>query len=504
MPVSNDIFELVKGMNRRERSFFKRYLQMHSAGKSSDLLILYDSLVNYSRDAKNYDEDEFRKKTTAGKIKHFPVVKNNLYNLILKSLNEFSGETTNESRVKNLVEQSDILFSRSLLKQSQSALKRAKKIAEENEMFLYIHTILSKERKLARYTLSAGEYESEIDRIYSSFNQNLEKLKNLTDMNDLGSRFTLMIQKYPTSMARDEAALNETRKITEHPLLKDEKLMLSDTTRKKFYNLKIIASEWEKDYHASLGYAMKYTALVEDELKTGKASKHELIISLYSVLVQTVRASAYAEYESAYEKMENIPLIYKNLTERDRSELNYYKGISVFSVGADGFYTERGNEMLKEAEENSALYERTLSMQQKIIWYFVIARFCYFKNEFTLSSKWLNRLIAMPNADLSQDYQCYARIMNIIVAYESGNPDMIEHALRKGFYFLAKRNKIYSYEKIILDYVKQAFRVKTEREITEMLEFMYRDLTKIKDDPFESNAFDAFNILPWLERKTGR
>lgn len=110
----------------------------------------------------------------------------------------------------------------------------------------------------------------------------------------------------------------------------------------------------------------------------------------------------------------------------------------------------------------------------------------------------------MPNADLSQDYQCYARIMNIIVAYESGNPDRIEHALRKGLYFLAKRNKIYQYEKIIMNYIKQAFRVKTEREIAEMLEFMHRDLIKIKDDPFESNAFDAFNILPWLERKIRR
>ncbi len=34
-----------------------------------------------------------------------------------------------------------------------------------------------------------------------------------------------------------------------------------------------------------------------------------------------------------------------------------------------------------------------------------------------------------------------------------------------------------------------------------MFEEMKRDLEKIVNDPFEKNAFDAFNILYWLESK---
>lgn len=501
MPVSNDIFDLIKGMNRKEKSFFRRYLLLHSAGKNGVMLKIYKELTDYGSVNDKYDETKFKKRFKPEEIKHFPVVKNKLYNLLLKSLNEYSEEMANEPKVKNLIEQSDILFSRSLLKQSQNALRRARKIAVENEMFLYIHTILTKERTLARYMLSAVDYESEIERISAEINQNLEKLKNASDMNDLGNRFTLMLQKYPTSMPRDAAALNETKKIIEHPMLQDESLMLSDSTRKRFYNLKIVACEWRKDYISSLSYAKKYAEIVEGEVKRGKTTIHEFIVSLYSLLVQSVRAGDFPEYEKAFGKMDKIPVSFKNFSERDKTEINYYKGISIFSVSADGRYPEWGNAMLKEAEESSGFYERTLGTQQKIIWYFVIARFCYFKNNFEQCGRWLNRLISMPNVDLSQDYQCYARIMNIIVAYESGNPDLIEHALRKALYFLTKRNKVYSYEKIILNYIRQAFRVKTEREITEMLEFMYRDLSGIQKDPFETNAFDAFNIMPWLEVK---
>ena len=501
MPVSNDIFDLIKGMNRKEKSFFRRYLLLHSAGKNGVMLKIYKELTDYCSVNDKYDETKFKKRFKPEEVKHFPVVKNKLYNLLLKSLNEYSEEMANEPKVKNLIEQSDILFSRSLLKQSQNALRRARKIAVQNEMFLYIHTILIKEGTLARYMLSAVDYESEIERISAEINQNLEKLKNASDMNDLGNRFTLFMQKYPTSMPRDAAALNETKKILEHPLLQNELLILSDSTRKRFYNLKIVACEWEKDYISSLSYAKKYSGLIENELADNKASVHEYIVAFYSLLVQSVRAGDYKEYEKAFEKLNKLPERAKNFTERDRTEVNYYIGLSVFSIAADGKYPEWGNSALKDAEENSGFYERTLNSQQKIIWYFVIARYCYFKTDYAYCGKWLNKLISMPNIDLSQDYQCYARIMNIIVAYESGNPDLIEHAMRKAFYFLTKRNKVYNYERIILGCIRQAFRVKTESEITEMLELMHRDLSKIQKDPFEQNAFDAFNIMYWLERK---
>ncbi|MBZ0202188.1 MAG: hypothetical protein IT281_04940 [Ignavibacteria bacterium] len=85
--------------------------------------------------------------------------------------------------------------------------------------------------------------------------------------------------------------------------------------------------------------------------------------------------------------------------------------------------------------------------------------------------------------------------MNIIAAYESGNPDSIEHALRSAYYFLTKRNKVHKYEKSILEYIRKPFRVRSEDEINETPVFMHRDFFYIQDDPFKENAFDTFNII---------
>jgi len=465
------------------------------------MIKLFEKLVEYSAERDIYDEEELKNGLDAKTTKHFPVVKNNLYRLLLKSMNVCREDNSNIEKVKNLLEQYDILFSKSLLKQCENVLKKARNISEDNEMFLYLHDIMNKQRVLARYMLNAVSYENVIEKVYSEQLYNLEKIRNLTDMNDLGNRITLLLQKYPSAKSRDEADMKERSEIFNNPLLRDESRMLSSITLKRFYNLNVVLNEWLLDYEASFMFAKKYANEVEKDVDKNKSSIHDYIISQYSVMTSSTRTEDLVEYEKAHLKLSNIKSRFPAASERDKLEAFYYLGLDVLSSSASNYHPERGLKMLEEAELNHGQMDRMLSLQQKIIWCFVIARFCFSKGSFTDAGRWLNRLIQIPNIDVSQDYQCYARIMNLVVAYESGNPDRIEHELRRAYYFLTKRNKIYKYEKIILDYIRQAFRVRSVREINEMLEFMHRDLSAIKNDPFEENAFDAFDLLPWLERK---
>lgn len=505
MPVSNELFEVIRVMTRKERSFFRRYFKMHSGGREGAALKLFERLADYSGSNDTYLEKEFKPSLEAPVRRHFPVIKNNLYNLVLKSLIEYRKENDNENKVRSLLEQYEILFSMSLLAQAEKVLKKAKKIAVNNEHFMEINSILNRERTLARYMLDAGGYSKVVERVHKEQTENLEKIKNLSEMNDLGSRITILLQKYPTSKTRDEEGKKERNDLFDNPLMSDEGKMLSNVTLKRFYNFNVILNEWAGDHAASLGFAKKYADLVEKDVLKRKASLHEFIISQYSVLTSSVRTQNMELYETAFSKLNNFHERFPEATERDMLEASYTLGLSVFSSAADNYHTERGEEMLIDAEENFKRYEKVLSIQQKIVWFFVIARFCFSKGAYPDAGRWLNRLIQIPNIDVSQDYQCYGRIMSLVVAYESGNPERIEHEIRRAYYFLTRRNKIYKYEKIILDYIRQAFRVKTEKEITELLELMHRDLSGIQNDPFESNAFDAFNILPWLEgRITGK
>src|SRR5690349_10620109 len=224
-------------MTRKEKAFFRRYSMLHSAGKKGAMTELFEKMLQYSLHHDYYDEEELKKLFSQNGLKHFPVVKNNLYRLLLKSLHEFRDEPSNEDKVKSLIEQHDLLFSKSLLKQSNSVLMKAKKIAAENELLIYLHDVLNKERVLARYQLDAEGYAEVVERIFREQTVNLGKIKNLAEMNDLGSRFVVMMQRYPTSKVRDSNALLEAESVFGSVLLENESAMLTGTALRRFYNL---------------------------------------------------------------------------------------------------------------------------------------------------------------------------------------------------------------------------------------------------------------------------
>jgi isopenicillin N synthase-like dioxygenase len=93
--------------------------------------------------------------------------------------------------------------------------------------------------------------------------------------------------------------------------------------------------------------------------------------------------------------------------------------------------------------------------------------------------------------------------VGFVAVKNHGIPDVLIADLYKyvqQFFSLPQEQKR-KYEKIILDYMRRSFRVKSNKELIEMFVFMRRDLLLIRDDPFEENAFDAFNFLPWLASK---
>ena len=77
----------------------------------------------------------------------------------------------------------------------------------------------------------------------------------------------------------------------------------------------------------------------------------------------------------------------------------------------------------------------------------------------------------------------------------------MEYALKSAYHFFTKRKRVYKYESIIQKYLRRSFRIKTDKELEDMFISMKDELSKIIHDDYEKNAFDAFNLIPWLDSR---
>lgn len=501
MAISDDIFQLIKSMNRAEKAYSRRYLKMHSAGKNSSLLQLFEAIEKYSGKEDAYDEAELKKSPAIKKLHHLPVLKNNLYNILADSLYEYSSGILPEEKVIRLMKRFDVLYSKSLLKQCESVLKKAKKIASENELLQFEYLLLSREKTLSRYIYDVNSYRSAIEKIYTHQSKVIEKITNITEFNYISGMYIALQQQSGTGFTREESETDEKNRLFANPLLQDEKNAITKTSKRTFYTCRIMQAQHEKDYEKAFEYCYKKMCLDKEDARQKKVTIHSFIISVYSTLVFAIRTKRFTEFDKIFLNFKDIEQNFHHATDRDRMESFYYGSVMELSVCSATLNLERGIECSKKISNNFDIYDPRLAIQQKIILIYFLSAFYFINCDNEKTVKWLNRLISIPGVDLSEDYQCYARIMNVIVHYELGYYDSLEYVLKSAYHFLSRRKKVYKYEKIILDYMRKSFRVRTDNELIEMFVFMRKDLDEIKNDEFEQNAFDAFNIMPWLDSK---
>ena len=116
MKASDDLFNLVRSLNKNEKRYFRLLSGLHAGEKK--FLLLFDAVDSQ----KEYDEETIKKKFRKEKfIRQLTFTKNYLYKSILKSLESYHSSA--DSEIKNLLHRVEILFEKGLYAQCGKLLK---------------------------------------------------------------------------------------------------------------------------------------------------------------------------------------------------------------------------------------------------------------------------------------------------------------------------------------------------------------------------------------------
>ena len=112
MKPSNELFMLIKSLNKSEKRFFKLSSTIQAGDKN------YLRIFDFVDKQEEYDEEAlkvaFQNETF---IKHLPSEKNHLYKLILKSLRSYYSEQSISSILKQEIKNIEILYAKALYKE---------------------------------------------------------------------------------------------------------------------------------------------------------------------------------------------------------------------------------------------------------------------------------------------------------------------------------------------------------------------------------------------------
>lgn len=505
MKSSDEIFRLVSSMSDKEKRFFRKKYTLFVSDDDGNYIKLFDMISKQVDTGNDYDENKIKSGSYSGKfLKNLSFHKNFLYNIMLNSLSIFHRDSKDLFALTNLVTQAEILSDKMLFGQSKKLLQRAKKIASEKDLFNNWYEIINIERTIFKYSSSAEEYSDRFEDLFKEQYEILEIQKNLLDYYLLNEKVGIFLRTFGSGLTRGSKELTEFEKLFEDRLLTNIENAKTFFSRYIFYNLNLQLQLTKNNYEKAYDYASLAVKLWEDDPGKIAGKPSNYIYSLNNLLNTQVRTQRYNEFKLTESKLRKIPEKFSGIISEANKVFIFYSlsvmNLSLFMESVDIPNLRSAETQIRNELD---LYEEKITVYQRIILYYFLSISNFVQEDFENCIYWNSKIFSIGKTDLSGDYQCYAKIIQLISFYELRYIDSLEYAIKSAYHFISKRDRVFKYENIIQKYLRKTFRINNDKELKEMFGEMIFELENIQKDEYEKNAFDSFNIIPWLKSRIG-
>ncbi|MES2567442.1 MAG: hypothetical protein V4565_11275 [Bacteroidota bacterium] len=496
MKPTNQLFEIIKSLTPEEEKQFKLISSLQQGEKN------YIKLYNFIQKQDDYDEEDVKNHFKNELfVQHFASEKNQLLHHILKSLRFHRQETSASARIDEEIKNIQLLFNKSLYKQSRKQLSIIKKMAHDYELFYSLLEIVELEKVLIDMEAHFGDINYKtLDELIEEENSLFNKIENfaayelqLAKLNLLSSKLMIARSKEDVNEINDiiketkrfsnqEGFLSNKSKILCLFIIGVANMLLNEMeeAHKSLSELIIelenkpeIISEMPYYYIVSHGYLVRYCAIKKqyndgfkmiDKLKSlalnemFKATDLQITIFTQSYITEMVLYSYIGQHDKATQV---IPHVIK---------------------GLDKYETKINNEDLVR------IYH-TISMV-----YFGVG-------EYNKTLHWLNKIINTNFEYLRQDIIRISKLINLIVHFELGNDDLLSYIYKSSVRFFAQQKQHYKFETVFLEYFKKIALSKRDSKQKETYVKFKEELEKVFKDKYEKNALEYFNFYAWLDSK---
>ena len=191
MKPTNQLFDIIKSLTVEEEKKFMLLSSLQQGEKN------YIKLYNFIKKQDNYEEEQVKNHfKNEIFVQHFASEKNQLLHHILKSLRNHRQETSASAKIDEEIKNIQLLFNKSLYKQSRKQLSIIKKKAQDYELFYSLLEIVELEKVLIDMEAHFGEINYKtLDELIEEENDLFSKIENyaafelqLAKLNDLSSQ----------------------------------------------------------------------------------------------------------------------------------------------------------------------------------------------------------------------------------------------------------------------------------------------------------------------------
>lgn len=427
MKKKEQLWYLVKSLNKSEKRYFKLLASLHSGDKV--YLKLFDDIdkLNEARYESVYAKHV--DKTNPGQ--GLTLKKRYLSEQIMRSLRLYNEERSITMRIQTMLNDIEILYNKRLGEYCLRTIEKAKALAENFEKYGLLVQVLDWERKL-KFILDETPRAEE--KISADEKNALIKKLNIFQLEQLFSKALEFKKKYGFMRGSQQAILK--KEISANPLLTDEKNCLSKRALFYFYYTHTLSNWMLQDHVEAYKYSKKMSVLSSDVLDKedffNGILEHSSSCICLGFFDETLKLLAEAE-----KFVQKNPEIQYRQT---RIRLFYYKAnYSIISYNLMGEQTMLLKTLLWSEEELQNNKE-LLSSEMKMVLFSGLFDGYFALGQLDHAWKYLNELTQSMRKTTRKDVFDGAQFTNIFYWFEAGEYEVLKSVLQSAYRYFRLHN----------------------------------------------------------------
>ncbi|MGQ0828849.1 MAG: hypothetical protein ACT4ON_10690 [Bacteroidota bacterium] len=493
---SNPLFELIKSLSGPEKRYFKLFASRHIIGEAN----VYVSLFDIIDKQKTFDENKIFSENKKIRKAQFHNTKKYLYDIILKSLNSFHINDSNDTRLKQMIHQVKILYEKALYAQAKKIIRKAKNIAILHELYTVHIDLIHWERAIYNNFSELKKIEGYLAILSGEEKEIIEKIKLINELKSVqDSIFSISILgKGSKQTNKMQKQWEELEKIM-HKKNTDE---LTFTMSLFLYNASVLYYRTQGDKEKNFFYNKKLVELFDNNPERYAQSVERYLSVLHNFII------ACEEFDKSH-----IPEILnrlKKLNDTSQVKQSVLLQAKIFQMSAmirmellvkKGEFKQGIALIDKEINAELEKYEKVIPVVYKWHLYYCIALVYFGEGKFNETHSWLNKLLNDPAADLKQDVATSARILNLMTHIELGNTDYLQYIFKSTSRFLSNKMELSKVEGYVLDHFKKIIHPTSSVNSKQFFIKLRKQLLPLQKNINEKSIFTFIDIISWLESK---
>ena len=491
---SDKLFRLVHSLSPAEKRYFKLYIK-GKGERNSKYLRLFEAITAMPV----FDEDALRKKIYKNQqleSQKYSELKAYLYELILRSLQQYDEGRSVEYRLNHLLQSVAVLYKRGQYPDCRELLVKAGRLASEYERFTHQIEIVGWEKRIAYAQMDADFFHRELDRLQFEENRALALLEN-------EAAYRRAFFSVYATVKREAVLTNSERREKLNELL--GQALFSDPEQALSHRARVMYFRTLNLYHYSLQEQDEFyetgkilIELLESRAHFLKENLADYIAALSNYILSCGLLRKYDEVRSSLEKLRKIQPI--TVDDQQKIHRQYFTSYFVLCIYT-GAFSEARREMIRCQEEARAL---DLQDYETGSFYFQYCCICFGCGEFGEALDYLNTWLSQPRTVEREDLQSLARILSMIIHYELGNTVLLESLLRSATRFMQKKNRLFDLERRFMVLISELMKAPGKKEERIAFEAMQTTLPELSREPKARALLQTFDLEAWLEGKITR